>query len=108
MSTGVGISSRTIIDIRIAIKSLHAAGNNRIRLGETSQGGVVPAGVVVHETEVRGVRVLSRVRIVGGSHAGIVSYLPPGGVAQFGDGDAALGQSLTKYSELYGGKAVWI
>ncbi len=47
--------------IRVEMESLLA-----VRLREASQGGVVPSGVVEHESKVRGVGVLSRVGVVRG------------------------------------------
>ena len=73
MSTWVSISHWVIVDIRIAIQPLNAGRDNRIRLGKASQGGVIPAGVVVHEAEICGIGILSRVLILrGGESAGEV------------------------------------
>ena len=70
MTRWVCIVNRIISCIRIAIQALHTAGDNRVRLGEASQGGVVPAGVVEHQAEICGVGVLSRVGVVGGTRIG--------------------------------------
>ena len=61
------------VDVRVAIQALNAGRDNWIRLGKASQGGVVPAGVVIHQTEICGMGILSRVLILrGGESAGEV------------------------------------
>lgn len=87
MPARVDVIHRRVVDIRIAVQSLHAAGDNGIRLGEASLSRVIPASVIPtggcaleHKAEVRGVGVLSRVRVDRGGHSGIVAHLSPGGV----------------------------
>ena len=74
MPTRICVAYRIIIDIRIPIIPLHPGRDNRVRLGETSQGGVVPAGVVIHQAEIRGVTVLTCVGVVRGIRTGIVVH----------------------------------
>ena len=70
---------RVIVDIRIAIQPLNAGRDNRIRLGKASQGGVIPAGVVIYQAEICGVGVLSRILILrGGESAGVAGFAPGG------------------------------
>ena len=69
MPSRVIVSQGIIIHVCIPIQSLHPARDNAVRLREASQGGVVPSGVVEHESKVRGVGVLSRVGVVRGGDA---------------------------------------
>ena len=99
MPTRIRILERIIVNVRIPIPGLGALAllrDDGIRLGEASQGGVVPAGVVKHQAKafadvVRGwvvhVGVLAGEGIVRGQ-AGIGARreadFAPGRVAQFG------------------------
>jgi len=48
MPARVGVADGIIGDIRVPIQSLRPAGDEAVRLGEASQGGVVVPGVVKH------------------------------------------------------------
>jgi len=81
-----------VVDVRVAIQTLHAGRDDHVRLGHASEVRVIPAGVVPtggfaleHQAEVGGVAVLTGVGVVCWRCACIVSHLTPGGVAQFGD-----------------------
>ncbi len=52
------------ICISIPVLRLKLIRDDTVRLGESSQGGVVPAGVVEHQAEICGIAVLSRVGVV--------------------------------------------
>ena len=68
-----------------ARQRISRAGDEGVRLGEASQGGVVPAGVVVHQPEGIGHAALAGVGVVRRQRAGLVAHRSPGMVAQFGD-----------------------
>ena len=68
MSCGVSCINWRVVHISISIPSLNSLilWNYAIHLGETSQHRVIPTRIIVHESEVRGVGVLSRVGVARG------------------------------------------
>ena len=90
MPARVRIPQRIVVRVRVAVprQGIPRAGDEGVRLGKPSQGGVVPAGVVVHQPEGVGVRVLAGVgapsatlqgcyAIVRRQCAGLVAHFTP-------------------------------
>jgi len=65
MPARIGVHQRIVVDIRIPIQPLHPARYNRIRLGESPQRGVVPAGVVIIQPNAA-LEALTRVLVISG------------------------------------------
>jgi len=87
MSAWVGEVDRAVVDIRIPVQSLRPAGDDAIRAGETSQGGVVVAGIVKIQPQ-RGFIALAGEFVVRAKVAKNIPRLAPGRIARFGSLDA--------------------
>ncbi len=102
MPRWITISHRIVIDVRIPVISLHPARDKRIRLRETSQRGIVPSGVVVHQPKLTDVGVLPGVGVLRGRSAAGVAHLSPGSVSQLGDHIAAGIGGQTRTAQMVG------
>ena len=85
MPTRVDVIHRRVVDVGVAVQSLHAGWDDAVRLGKASQRGVVPAGVVVHQAEICGVAELTGEPVLRRRDSALVAHFTPGFVAGFGD-----------------------
>lgn len=77
MPARVDVIHRRVVDVGVAVQSLHPRRDDAIRLGEASQGGVVPAGVVEHQAEICGVAELTRISILRQRRSTLVADFSP-------------------------------